>query len=261
MNKNNGTHAATDLNERTRQELLETNAPMVRSIAKRMAKALPRSVQFDDLYQDGALGLLDSVLRYNRQLTSEQFKALASRRIRGAILDGLRAIDPGSRRIRRTMRKAETAIHQLQQKFGREPSESEVANAIGIPLADYQRKLQQADGYTLLSLEDFEGTVESGSYLEFCAEKNTDPAVALERRIFRNTLANALQRLPQHEKSVVSHYYEGAHTMREIGDILGLSEGRISQIHTQAIARLRACLLEGHETPVALTPRRRVRND
>ena len=221
-----------------------------------MAKELPKNVQLDDLIQDGTLGLLDAVLRYSKKLTSEQFQALASKRIRGAMLDGLRAIDPGSRRTRRIMRHAEAAIYQLQQQFGREPNETEIAAAMGLPLASYQRNLQLADGYNLLSLEDFEGKVESGSYLDFCAENSADPLVALERRAFRNALANALENLPAHERSVITYYYEADRPLREIGEILGLAEGRISQIHRQAIVRLRAAILEGHPSPVSLTHRR-----
>lgn len=250
---------ANDFAEGRRRDLFEAHSPLVRRIANSMARNFPDNVQLDDLVQDGTIGLLDAIVRHSTQVNSRQFQALAAKRIRGAMLDGLRALDPAPPRIRRVMREAAKATHRLEQALGRAPDESEIAAAIGLPLTRYQRCLQQADGYTLLSLEDFEGETENGSYLEFCAESGSDPFVALERKMFRITLSDALERLPANEKTVVSAYYEELRTMREIGEALGISEGRISQIHTHAIVRLRAAILAGGKAPASLTPRRRPR--
>lgn len=252
-------HPPDDIDGHARRQLIEAHLPMVRSTANSMAKNLPANVQMDDLVQDGTLGLLDAMLRHSQRLNCQHFQRLAAKRTRGAMLDGLRAMDPGNPRIRSVMRKAAEATHRLQQQLGREPGEGEVAAALGLPLAQYQRILQRADGYTLLSLEDFDGQTENGSFLEFCADSGSDPFVALERKLFRSTLSEALNHLPENEKAVVSGYYEDMRTMREIAETLGLSEGRISQIHAQAIVRLRAALLAGRNTPAALTPRRRPR--
>ena len=251
--------AAPDPDDPQNRDLVDEYTPLVRMIAYKIAKDLPQNVDVKDLMQDGIIGLLDAVLRFNKKMSAQQFRAFASVRIRGAIYDGLRANDSGARRVRQAMRLAERATHALEQQLCRAPNECEVAAALGLSLSRYQKTLQNADGYHLISLEDLDGEVESGNYLEFCAQSNADPLAALERKEFQETLAIALNKLPPLEICVVANYYEERCTMREIGLLLELTEGRISQIHTQAIVRLRASVFGNSESPALLRPRRRPR--
>lgn len=248
-----------DMSGPENQRMVDELSPLVRQIAYGMAKELPGSVQVGDLIQDGMLGLMDAILRANKAMTAQQFKSFAARRIRGAVLDGLRAIDWGTRRVRRAMRLAEMATQKLGHQLLRAPSEVEVAQALGIPLAAYQRTLQEAHGYSLIALDDLEGSVEAGSYLEYCASTNADPLIVLERSAFQDTLAIALGALPAQEKMVMAHYYEAGLAMREIADLLGVTEGRVCQIHAQAIARLRVAVVGGEERSPLLAPRRKPR--
>ena len=142
MTEPSDTCDSPDMSAPERQRLVEEHAPMVRQIAHGMLKELPHSVREDDLVQDGLLGLLDAILRANKAMTAQQFRSFAAQRIRGAVLDGLRAADWGSRRVRRAMRNIEITTQQLGHQLGRAPSESEVAAALGIPLASYQHTLQ-----------------------------------------------------------------------------------------------------------------------
>lgn len=245
-----------DMAEPENRRLVDELSPMVRQIAYGMAKDLPRSVQANDLVQDGMLGLMDAILRANKEMTAQQFRSFAAKRIRGAVLDGLRAIDWGTRRVRRTMRQVEIATQKLSHQLGRAPTEGEVAEALSMPLAAYQRTLQEAHGYSLISLDDLEGRVEAGDYLEYCVSTNANPLVVLERTAFQETLALALGALPGQEKMVMAHYYEAGRTMREIAELLGVTEGRICQIHAQAIARLRVAVVGGEERSPLLAPRR-----
>ena len=234
-------------------------SPMVRQIAYGMAKELPNSVQVSDLVQDGMQGLMEAILRANKEMTAQQFRSFAAKRIRGAVLDGLRAIDSGTRRVRRTMRDVELATQKLGHQLGRAPGEAEVAEALGMPLARYQRTLQEAHGYFLISLDDLDGRVEAGDYIEYCASANLDPLVVLERKAFQETLGAAVDALPAQEKVVMAHYYEAERNMREIAGELGVSESRVCQIHAQAIARLRVAVLGGEEKSLLLAPRRKPR--
>lgn len=241
------------------RRLVTELTPMVRHIAYGIAKDLPGSVQVNDLVQDGMLGLMEAILRANKEMTLQQFRSYAAKRIRGAVLDGLRAIDSGTRRVRRVMRAVEIATHKLGHLLGRPPTEGELADALGMPLAKYQQTLQEADGYFLISLDDLDGATEDGNYLDRCASTEADPLVVLERIAFQQALAAALTALPAQEKEVIAHYYEAGLTMQKTADAMGLSEGRISQIHAQATVRLRAAVMGVEAQSVLLRPRRKPR--
>lgn len=250
---------APDIDAPFSQPRFEEHTAQVRQIALGLAKELPRSVQINDLIQDGMLGLLDALLRASKEMTARHFRNFAAKRIRGAVLDGLRATDWGTRRVRRTMRRIEIATQKLGHQLGRAPTEGEVAEALDMPLAAYQQTLQEAHGYLLISLDDLEDRGENGNYLTQCALNNADPLVVLERSAFQAALAAALNGLPAQEREVLELYYEEGRNMREIAGNLSLSEGRISQLHTQAIARLRAALFTVEEQSRLLTPRRKPR--
>jgi RNA polymerase sigma factor for flagellar operon FliA len=216
-------------------------APLVRRIAHHMMAALPASVELDDLIQSGMMGLLDAARRY-QTTQGAQFETYAVQRIRGAMLDGLRQCDWVPRAVRRSLRRVEGMISRLEQQNGRAPSETELAEALGMGLGEYQRLLQDARGYQIVSYEDF-GTEHDDPFVErYSAGPDSDPLKMLEDRKLREALVEAIEELPEREKLVMSLYYEQELNLREIGEVLGVSESRVCQIHTQSIARLRARL-------------------
>ena len=227
--------------ETTEQEVearVRDLAPLVKRIAHHMMASLPPSVEIDDVIQSGMMGLLDAARRYQ---TSEgaQFETYAVQRIRGAMLDGLRQCDWLPRGIRRSLRRVEAMISRLEQQNGRAPSESELATALDMSLLDYQQLLQDARGYQIVSYEDFSGDEEDSFLERHAVGPENDPLEFLEDRSVRQTLVDGIEELPEREKLVMALYYEQELNLREIGEVLGVSESRVCQIHTQAIARLR----------------------
>jgi RNA polymerase sigma factor for flagellar operon FliA len=241
------------------QRLVAQHAPMVGRIARSMAHGLPPHVLTDDLVQDGMMGLIDAIIRTTRETSGGEFESYLAQRARGAMLDGLRALDPATRQIRSSMRRVEAAIQQLGHREGRSPTEGEVAMALGMPQEEYRRLLQQAHGYWLVSIDDLEHSDELHEYLEQCANNDTDPLALLERAIFRKALARSLATLPVQSQELLSLYYVDELKMREIGEILGMSEARVSQLHASAIASLRSRLLDAGQLKKILQPRRTAR--
>lgn len=248
-----------DIGHPAQQRLVTQHAPLVNKIARGMAHGLPSHVRTDDLIQDGLLGLIDAIIRTTRETSGVEFEAYLAQRARGAMLDGLRAMDPATRQIRHSMRHVEAAIQQLGHRLGRAPAEGEVAQALGMPLEEYRRLLQQAHGYWLVSLDDLEQSDALQEHLEHCANSDTDPLAVLERSIFRKALARSLLALSAQAQELLSLYYVEEHKMREIGVHLGLTEARVSQLHASAIANLRAQLM-GASAPKVLRPRKAVRD-
>lgn len=227
-----------------KDQLITRYAPLVKRIAYHLMAKLPASVQVDDIIQNGMLGLLDAIGRYEEGLGA-QFETYAVQRIRGAMLDGLRENDWLPRSLRREMRRIETAVHTLEQQHGRQPTERELAESLGMALNDYQKMLQEARGYQLVYLEDF-GDEEEDNFLErHLVGDGADPLSLLEDRNMREVLIRAIEDLPDREKMVMGLYYEEDLNLREIGDVLGVSESRVCQLHSQAIARLRSRIAGG----------------
>jgi RNA polymerase sigma factor for flagellar operon FliA len=212
-----------------------------------MAK-LPSSVQVEDMIQNGMLGLLDAINRYEEGLGA-QFETYAVQRIRGAMLDGLRENDWLPRSLRRDMRRIEAAVSALEQRFGRQPNESELAASLSMPLPDYQKMLQEARGYQLVYFEDFTDGDEEDFLERNCAGPEADPLEHLLNKDMRMSLVNAIEDLPEREKTVMGLYYERDLNLREIGEILGVTESRVCQLHSQAVARLRSRIFEGKPMP------------
>lgn len=223
-------------------------AALVKRVAYMLMARLPASVEIDDLIQNGMIGLLDALDRYEEGLGA-QFETYAVQRIRGAMLDGLRENDWVPRGVRREMRRVEAAIHVLEHEHGRPPSEGELAATLSISLAEYQKLLQEARGHQLVYIED---AVEGGGedFLERNAQANTrDPLALLEEEGTRTALVAAIEALPEREKLLMSLYYEQDLNLREIGEVLGVTESRVCQLHTQAVARLRVRLTGEIATP------------
>lgn len=211
--------------------------PMVRRAASQLAARLPANVEIDDLVQAGMIGLFDAMSRFEPG-HGAQFETFAMQRVRGAMLDELRGSDWMPRSVRRSQREIERALHRAEQKLGRQPSEAEAAAEMGLPLEAYQQLLGEARGAQLLSLEDFGGDDEESLEARIAATGG-DPAGALEDGRFRQALADAIERLPERERLVMSMYYEHDLNLKEIGAVLGVTESRVSQLHSQAVARLR----------------------
>lgn len=228
-----------------RDELLKRYMPMVKRLAHHMMGRLPPSVEEDDLEQAGMIGLLDAISRYD-VAQSAQFEAYAIQRIRGSMIDELRHTDWVPRSVRQSMRKIEKTIGTLQNKLGRPPGEKEIADAMNIPLADYQFMLGDARGHQLVYFEDFGESDEDDSFLEKQhAGESTGPLPQLLDSNLRACLIAAIDNLPEREKLLMSLYYEQELNLREISEVFSVTESRICQLHGQAVARLRAKLREG----------------
>lgn len=224
-----------------KDQLVQRFAPLVKRIAYHLMVKLPSSVQIDDLVQNGMLGLLDALGKFEAGMGA-QFETYAAQRIRGAMLDGLRENDWLPRSLRRDFRRIEEAIAQLEQAHGRVPSEKELANALGMSLGDYQKMLQDARGHQLISFEDM---IEEGDedYLErHLVDDVGDPARIFEDASLRQLLVQAIEALPEREKMMMALYYEQDLNLREIGEVMGVTESRVCQLHSQAVARLRTRL-------------------
>lgn len=222
-----------------KNHLVETYAPLVKRLAYHLMAKLPASVQIDDVIQNGMLGLLDAINRFEDGLGA-QFETYAVQRIRGAMLDGLRENDWLPRSARRDMRRIEGAIHSLEQKNGRQPTEIELAEALDMPLADYQRMLQDARGHQLVHFEDFTDDDGEDYFERHLGEHESNPLDLLEEADTRAALVRAINDLPEREKLMMALYYDEELNLREIGEVLGVSESRVCQLHSQAVARLRA---------------------
>jgi RNA polymerase sigma factor for flagellar operon FliA len=224
-------------------DTLTQYAPLVRRLALQLMAKLPASVELEDLIQAGMLGLLDASNRY-QETQGAQFETYASQRIRGAMLDELRELDWASRGIRKTARQIEQAVQRLEQRLGRGPSESEIAGEMSIGLSEYQQMLQDVHGCQLIYYEDFEAADEEPFIDRICSDPRADPLTMLLDEGLRGGVIDAIDRLPEREKLLMSLYYEQGLNLREIGAVLEVSESRVCQLHSQAISRLRATLRE-----------------
>lgn len=226
-----------------KNHLLTEHMPLVKRLAHHMKAKLPPSVEVDDLIQAGMIGLLDAISRYE-ETHGAQFETYAVLRIRGAMLDELRSSDWLPRSMRQNMRKIEAAMSALQQKLGHAPSESEVAKSLKLSLSDYQDMLSDGGGHQLVYYEDFHDSEGNDSFLDRYAVDDADPLRSLMDGDFRQAVIDAIDALPPREKILMGLYYEEELNLKEIGAVMGVSESRVSQLHTQAVARLRATLRE-----------------
>jgi RNA polymerase sigma factor for flagellar operon FliA len=224
--------------------LLGIHAPLVKRLAHKMRAKLPPSVEVDDLIQAGMIGLLDAINRYEEN-HGAQFETYAVQRIRGAMLDELRSTDWMPRTVRQNMRKIETAINALQQRLGRPPTEAEIAAELHVPLAEYQELLNEGGGHQLVYYEDFHDSDAGENFLErYAVDEAGDPLRSLLDGDFRASLVEAIEALPEREKLMMGLYYEQELNLKEIGAVMGVSESRVCQLHSQAVARLRSRLKE-----------------
>lgn len=223
-----------------RDALFHQHLPLVRRIAHHMIAKLPANVELDDLIQVGMIGLTDALSRYE-VAQGVQFETFASQRIRGAMLDELRAGDWMSRSSRKSQKEIEQALHRVEQRLGRSPLESEIAEELGISLQDYQTLLGKVRGTQLVYLEDMHrGSEEDEGFLDrHVADDAADPMALLRDQRLRASLVAAIKALPEREQYIMGMYYEQDMNLKEIAAVLGVTESRVCQLHSQAIARLR----------------------
>lgn len=221
----------------TADDLITRGAPQVKRIAYHLLARLPASVQVDDLIQAGMLGLLEAARRYD-PAQGANFNTFAETRIRGAMLDEIRKGDWTPRSVHRKAREVSAAIHAVEAATGREARDREIAEQMGVSLAEYHTTLDDLRGQKLLSLD--ESGLDDESEVQQVPAPDSDPSEAVNREHLGKMLAGAIDLLPERERLVLSLYYDEELHLKEIGAVLGVSESRVSQLHSQALARLRA---------------------
>jgi len=228
-------------NLEVRDKLVMDHVGLVKALANRLAHRLPSQVEVSELISVGVLGLIDAAGRFRPGL-GVPFDAFARRRIHGAMLDMLRDMDWASRSVRKQRRDLDAAIERLRLELGREPEGGEVAEALGVSEGQYDRMLDQLRSAELASIRQA-GTTEDGqSLIEVVVDAADGPHQLLERRELRAILAAAIRELPERERHIIALYFEEELTLAEIGKVIGVGESRVSQLRTQAIARLRSSM-------------------
>ncbi len=222
-----------------REEIVNQHAPLVKRIAYHLMSRLPPCVQADDLIQAGMMGLLEASRNYDAT-QGASFETYAGIRIRGSMLDEIRKNDWAPRSVHRKARKVAEAVRKIENIMGRDARDSEVAQALEISLDDYHQMLQDASGYLVLSFEDM-GMDDEAVAAQF-ADRAPGVLEGLQREDFKKNLREAVAGLPERERLVMALYYDEELNLREIGAVLGVSESRVSQIHSQALIRLQARL-------------------
>lgn len=231
-------------------------APLVKYVANRVAIGLPPSIDVDDLISYGFFGLSDAIERFDPE-REVKFETYASRRIRGSIIDGMRAVDWVPRSVRQKAKEIEQTIAQLEREHGRPPEDHEIAAHLGIDLKEYHERLGEVRSVALVSLDevwssgesDDDGSLSLGQMIE--DGSSVDPASAAADQELRRVLADAIDKLPERERLIISLYYYEELTLKEIGQVLSVSESRVSQLHTRAMLRLRAALSRHKESLVS----------
>ena len=228
-----------------RDRLILTYAPLVKYVAGRLGSGLPAHVDDDDLVSYGLLGLIGAIERFDptREI---KFETYALGRIKGAIIDELRSLDWVPRSVRARAREIERSIAELEAKLGRAPTDEEIADKLGTSVEDLDEDLLQISRTSIAALDEL-WTVSAGGDQVALIDTIEDPAgpsptTALDETELREAMADAIARLPEREKLVVTLYYYEELTLREIGEVLGVTESRVSQLHTKAILRLKARL-------------------
>lgn len=223
-----------------REAMLKQYVPLVRRLAHHMIAKLPPNVEIDDLIQVGMMGLAEALTRY-QATQGVQFETFATQRIRGAMIDELREGDWMSRGSRKSQKDIEHALHRLEQKLGRTPLESEIAVEMGMELDEYQSLLAKVRGTQLVYIEDMSHDEDGDGFLDRHADDpEVDPMQQLRDQRLRSALVEAIKHLPEREQYIMSMYYENDMNLKEIAAVLGITESRVCQLHSQSIARLRS---------------------
>ncbi|MED5529156.1 MAG: RNA polymerase sigma factor FliA [Pseudomonadota bacterium] len=228
-----------DVGSSNLEEVVDRYAPLVKRIAHHLLLRMPASVQIDDLIQSGMIGLLEAAKKYDVS-KGASFETYAGIRIRGSMLDEVRKGDWAPRSVHRKSRKVAEAIKAIESRTGKDAKDPEIAKELNIDLNAYFAILQDASGSRLFSFDDvMEG---DDSAIELAVGDLPGPCDGLQRDTFKANLANAISGLPDREKLVLALYYDEELNLKEIGEVIGVSESRVSQIHSQAAVRLKARL-------------------
>jgi RNA polymerase sigma factor for flagellar operon FliA len=228
-----------------REDFIKQYAPLVKYVAGRVAVGMPHNVEFDDLVGFGVFGLLDAIDKFDPE-KNVKFKTYAVTRIRGAIFDELRSIDWVPRSIRQKVREIEETIGSLEAQLGRTATDEEIASAMGMSVNEYLKIMIKISGTSVLSLNDmwFSGDendkVSIADSIESPASLNPD--VIVEKEEIRRLIIEFIRDLPEKEQKILAAYYYEEATLKEIGQVLDITESRVSQLHTKAIVHLRAKL-------------------
>ncbi|MCH8055088.1 MAG: FliA/WhiG family RNA polymerase sigma factor [Deltaproteobacteria bacterium] len=247
----------------SKEKIIEAYLPLVRYVAEKVHRRLPPGVDQESLIHSGVVGLLEALERYDpgRGVAFEEY---ARYRIHGEVMQSLRSLDWVSRSVRAWGRKVAAAVSRLVAKLGREPIDEELAAELEISLEEYYRIDQKVSEATLLKLEDLSLKSEEAyerAQEELSSPRFQDPLKAVESKDLVEKLSAAIKGLPERERLLMTLYYYEELTLKEVGEIFGLSEGRICQIHSQAVTRLRQALgvaARGLEREAAGDPRRAV---
>lgn len=223
----------------SREDVITKHAPLVKRIAYHLMSRLPPCVQADDLIQAGMIGLLEASRNYD-VTQGASFETYAGIRIRGAMLDEIRKNDWAPRSVHRKARKVAEAVRIIENSKGRDARDSEVAEVLQMTVEEYHRVLQDANGYLVMSFDDL-GMDDEATAAQF-ADKSPGILEGLQREDFKKNLSEAISGLPERERLVMALYYDEELNLREIGAVLGVSESRVSQIHSQALIRLQSRL-------------------
>lgn len=237
-----------------RDEMIKKYAPLIKFIAHRLALRLPSHISIEDLISAGMVGLIDAISKFDSK-KKVKFETYAEYRIRGAMLDELRSLDWVPRSVRQKASQIEKLIERLEKEKGRPVKDEEIASAMGLSLADYYEEMKEIQGISLLNIKGLKKqnmNITDEEILQLLIEdEENDPYHNFSLKEIKGILAKAIEELSEKEKQIVSLYYFEELTLKEIGEVLGLTESRICQLHNSIILKLRAklkCLIkEGWE--------------
>ncbi|MCB1327656.1 MAG: RNA polymerase sigma factor WhiG [Spirochaetales bacterium] len=229
-----------------RDFLVEKYSPLVKYVAGKVAIGMPQNVEFDDLVSYGSFGLLDAIEKFDPE-REIKFKTYAMTRIRGAIFDELRSIDWIPRSIRQKAKQVEETIAMLENKLGHTVDDEDIAREMGLSVEDLQSLLTKISGTSMISLNDIWYLGDDNDEVSFMetleSPANLNPDTLIEKEEIKTVIVEAIKHLPDKEKKVIVLYYYEDLTLKEIGEVLEVTESRISQLHTKAIMRLRGKLM------------------
>jgi len=229
---------------RSLDQLVEQYATLVKRIAHHLMGRMPSSISVDDMIQSGMIGLLEAAGKYDGS-KGASFETYAGIRIRGAMLDEIRRGDWAPRSVHRNSRRVSAAIKQIENRTGCDAVDSDIAKELEVTMVEYHSMLQDSLGTKLFSLNEL---TNSDDYIPGATSKSTaGPFHDIQRTSFQVSLVDAIANLPERERLVLALYYDEELNLREIGEIIGVSESRVSQIHSQAALRLRSRLEDWHD--------------